>query len=404
MASVLRDGAPTADPTAIEGLIDAVREASASGTPLALRGAGTKAWYGHRLEGRSLDVRSHRGIVDYEPSELVVVARSGTALEEIEQLLAGDRQMLPFEPPRFAAAGAPAPDGEDALSRAMASARHGATLGGAIASGLSGPRRMAVGAARDFVLGTRLIDGQGRHLSFGGRVMKNVAGYDVSRVLAGSLGTLGIITEVALKVLPQPAARITLTFLLDEATALDRLNQWAGQPIAITASAWTSPDADAPSGRLAIRLEGSEAAVQAGIRRIGGVTMDALQADALWSDLREQTHRYFERRAPDLPQWRLALPSSAPPLDATALAFTEQLIEWGGAQRWIATRAEPALVREAAGRLGGHAVLWRASDALKDRCGVFAPPSAPSLAIHRRLKAEFDPHRIFNRGRLYPEL
>jgi glycolate oxidase FAD binding subunit len=397
------------DASAIDGFIDAVRSAAAGGVPLALRGGGTKAWYGHRVEGRSLDLRGNTGIVDYEPSELVLVARAGTPLVEIDAALASQRQMLAFEPPRFAVSAASVrPSADDAVSRSMANAQRGATLGGSIAAGISGPRRMASGAARDFVLGARLIDGRGQHLSFGGRVMKNVAGYDVSRLLAGSLGTLGIVTEVSLKVLPLPAESVTLSFALDEAAALDKLNRWAGQPLAITASAWVSRPAQgaysARAGRLLIRLEGNEAAVLSSIRRIGGLEVDPDDATAIWRDLREETHAYFSSRAVDAPQWRLALPSTAPPLDAATLGFTEQLIEWGGAQRWIATRADPRVVREAATRAGGHATLWRAVEDFKTKHGVFTPLSASSMAIHRRLKAEFDPARIFNRGRLYPDL
>jgi glycolate oxidase FAD binding subunit len=396
------------DTSTIDALIDAVRAAASTRTPLAIRGGGTKAWYGNRLDGRSLDVRGNSGIVDYEPSELVIVARGGTTLQEIETLLAGHRQMLAFEPPRFSSGPSlPAAD-DDAVSRAMAAAQRGATLGGCIATGLSGPRRMAAGSARDFVLGARLIDGRGQHLSFGGRVMKNVAGYDVSRALAGSLGTLGIITEVSLKVLPIPPESATLSFALDEHAALDKLNRWAGQPIPITASAWLSrpSQGDAYStrdGRLVVRLEGSEAAVQSGIRRIGGLDVDPPVAAALWRALREQTHDYFRSRPPDAPQWRLALPTIAPPLDVALLGFTDQLIEWGGGQRWIATHADPRIVRDTAARLGGHATLWRASDELKKRHGAFAPLSAPLATIHQRLKTEFDPERVFNRGRLYPE-
>jgi glycolate oxidase FAD binding subunit len=269
---------------------------------------------------------------------------------------------------------------------------------------------MAAGSARDFVLGARVIDGRGRHLSFGGRVMKNVAGYDVSRALAGSLGILGVITEVSLKVLPVPASTVTLAFPLDERTALETLNAWAGQPLAIGATAWLSqPSAQAGryggrDGRLMVRLEGSEAAVLSGIRRVGGLEVDAVDADAFWRDLREQTHPYFTSRPVDAPQWRIALPTTAPPLDPVRLGFTDQLIEWGGGQRWIATRVDPAVVRESVAAAGGHATLWRASDPLKTHHGVFTPLSAPLLAIHRRLKAEFDPEGLFNRGRLYPDL
>ena len=411
---------------ALDALLEAVRDAVATRTPLSVRGGGTKAWYGQRTEGAALDVRLHAGVIDYEPSELVMVARAGTPLAEVEALLARHRQMLAFEPPHFAPAAASAaasalPFDDDAISRARSprpasattsttdSATPGATLGGCIAAGLSGPRRMAAGAVRDFVLGARVIDGRGQHLAFGGKVMKNVAGYDVSRVLVGSLGTLGVLTEVSFKVLPQPSQSVTLAYTMDEQPALDRLNQWAGQAIAITASAWTAQPSNGAAfssrgGRLLVRLEGSEAAVQAAIRRIGGLDVDPREAAGLWRDLREQTAGFFAERPADATLWRLALPSTAPPLDATTLDFADQLIEWGGAQRWIATRADPQTVRAAAAALGGHATAWRASAETKATHGVFAPLSAPLFAIHRRLKDEFDPHRLFNRGRMYADL
>lgn len=393
-----------------EMLTDAVRRAASAKKPLAIRGGGTKLWYGHRIDGEALDVRKHSGIVDYEPSELVVVARAGTPLREIEATLAEHRQMLAFEPPHFSqSAGARPSGGDDAISRAMTVASRGATIGGCVAAGLSGPRRLAAGAVRDFVLGARLIDGRGRHLAFGGQVMKNVAGYDVSRALAGSLGTLGVVTEVSLKVLPIPAQRVTLWFALDEEAALRRMNEWAGQPIAITASAWQSAASQggpyaSRGGRLTVRLEGSEAAVQSGIRRVGGLDVEPSDADAFWSGLREQTDAFFRTRPPDASLWRIALPPTTAPLDAGRLGFTDQLLEWGGGLRWIATRTDPGIVRAAASAAGGHATLWRASEETKNRHGVFTPLSAPLMAIHRRLKAEFDPDRIFNRGRLYPDL
>ncbi|MEO8936056.1 MAG: glycolate oxidase subunit GlcE [Burkholderiaceae bacterium] len=418
MASLVQGPAATTKPGApidgLYGLIETVRSAAGDKTALAIRGSNTKSWYGHRGEGSPIDVRVHTGIVDYEPSELVLVARAGTPLREIEALLAQHRQMLAFEPPLFAPAGPVMPrTGNDAISMAMIAATRGATLGGCVASGLSGPRRMAAGSVRDFVLGARLIDGRGQHLAFGGQVMKNVAGYDVSRALVGSLGMLGIVTEVSLKVLPIPMQSVTLSFTIDEQAALDQLNQWAGQPIAITASSWASAGSRSEAqggnyasrgGRMLVRLEGSEPAVQSGIRRLGGLDVDPSEADAAWVDLREQTHPFFGRRPADGALWRIALPPTTPALDAVVLGFDDQLIEWGGALRWIATRVDPRIVRDTAARLGGHATLWRAPNDMKTTHGVFAPLSAPLMAIHRRLKAEFDPDRLFNRGRMYPEL
>ncbi len=383
----------------LEHLLETVREAASARTPLSIRGGGTKAWYGHRVAAPTLDTRGLVGIVDYEPSELVMVARAGTPLREIEAVLGRHRQMLAFEPPHFTPTRGNPAISATSVERSIAAGGREATLGGCVAAGLSGPRRIAAGSVRDFVLGARLVDGRAQHLAFGGKVIKNVAGYDVSRALAGSLGTLGVITEVALKVLPQPAQRVTLALAMDEATALAKLNEWAGMPVAITASAWRPDRPRAPQGRLLVRLEGSEAAVQSGIRCIGG--LDVEDGDAWWLGLREQTDPFFSARIADTPIWRVALPSVAPPLDAARLAFDDQLIEWGGALRWIASQADATVIRDAAASLGGHATLWRASDEMKARHRVFTPLAATAMTIQRRLQAEFDPHGIFNPGRMY---
>lgn len=350
----------------IEQFQQQVRAAATGGQALRIRGGGTKDWYGGAPAGAILDTRAYAGIVDYEPTELVITARCGTPLAEIEALLAAHRQMLAFEPPHFGA---------------------GATVGGTVAAGLCGPRRATSGAARDFVLGARLLDGRGDVLSFGGQVMKNVAGYDVSRMLAGSLGTLGLILEVSLKVLPRPFAETTLRFAMSEPEALARLNQWGGQPLPISGSAWCD-------GMLALRLSGAEAAVDAAVRRLGGDTL--LDDAAFWAGLREQRHAFFAGQAP---LWRLSVPSSTGAL----LPGTEQLVEWGGAQRWLRADGDAATaraIRGAAQDCGGHATLFRGGD---KGAGVFQP-LAPALArIHARMKDAFDPAHIFNPGRLMPE-
>ena len=347
-------------------LAERIREASAAKRPLRLAGGGSKDFYGGPLEGEPLDTRSYAGIVSYEPTELVVTARCGTPLAELEQALTAKGQMLAFEPPHFGDA---------------------ATLGGCVAAGLSGPRRMAAGAVRDFVLGARILDGRGRDLSFGGQVMKNVAGYDVSRLLAGSLGTLGLILEASLKVLPRPAAESTLRLELPEERAIESLNRWAGSPLPLSASAWRD-------GELHLRLSGAQSAVRAAAEKIGGEPLADEQARAFWTALREQTGPFF---AGDAPLWRLALPTAAPPPGLPG----ETLIEWGGAQRWLRSRAQAATVRAAADKAGGHATLFRAAER---PAGAFTP-LAPVLArIHRELKAAFDPAGIFNPGRLYPDL
>jgi len=345
-------------------LQDRIRDAAARRAPLRLRGGGSKDFYGGALAGEVFDTRGYAGVVSYEPTELVVTARCGTRLEELEATLEASGQMLAFEPPRFGA---------------------DATLGGCVAAGLSGPRRAAAGAVRDFVLGARLLDGRGRELSFGGQVMKNVAGYDVSRLLAGSLGTLGLILEVSLKVLPRPAAELTLQLEFPEQGAIEALNRWAGQPLPISASAWRGGD-------LGLRLSGAPSALRAAARKIGGRPMDPAQAGRFWSGIREHADPFF---AGDAPLWRLSLPSQA-----TALGLPgEQMIEWGGALRWLRTRADAAAVRAAAERAGGHATLFRAAD---KTAGAFAPLSPVLLRLHRELKAAFDPAGIFNPGRLHP--
>jgi len=342
--------------------LDRIRSAHAANTPLVIQGGGSKTFYGNADEGEVLSTRALTGVVDYQPKELVLTARAGTPLAEIEALLAEQNQMLAFEPPHFGDA---------------------ATLGGSIAAGLSGPRRPYAGAARDFVLGVRLIDGTGQPLRFGGQVIKNVAGYDVSRLMVGALGTLGLITEVSLKVLPQPALETTLQFELDEAAAIGSMNQWAGQPLPLSASSWHA-------GLLTLRLSGAASAVRAAQARLGGEPLQ--DAGAFWQRLRDQATPFFDKR----PLWRLAVKSTTPPLKLGEA----QWIEWGGAVRWLASELPAAALREAAGQAGGHATLFRGK-APAD--GAFAP-LAPALAtLHRSLKQRFDPRGILNRGRLYPD-
>jgi glycolate oxidase FAD binding subunit len=338
--------------------------AASAEMPLCIRGGGSKDFYGETPHGDILDTRGHCGIVAYEPTELVITARCGTPLAEIEAALAAQNQFFAFEPPSFA---------HD---------NNAATIGGAVAAGLSGPRRASVGALRDFVLGLSLLDGVPRRLTFGGTVMKNVAGYDVSRLIAGSMGTLGLILEVSLKVLPRPVAEATLRFDLPQAKAIEALNAWAGQPLPISASCWHDDV-------LTVRLSGARAAVAAAQAKLGGELVG--DATAFWNDLREQRHEFFSGTET---LWRLSLPSIAPPLDLPGA----QLIEWGGSQRWW--HGEAGAARVAATSAGGHAVLFRGAD---KSAGVFQPLPAPLLQIHQRLKAAFDPRGVFNPGRLYPD-
>ena len=343
----------------LDELREQVRAATAARAPLVIRAGGTKDFYGNATAGQRLDPRGHAGIVAHEPTELVITARCGTKLAELEAVLDAAGQMLPFEPPHFGAE---------------------ATIGGCVAAGLAGPRRASAGGVRDYLLGAKLLVGSGEALAFGGTVMKNVAGYDVARLAAGSLGVLGVITEVSLKVLPKPVAVATLRLELDEAAALKRMNEWAGQPLPVSATTWLD-------GVLQVRLSGARAAVTEAQATIGG---EAVDGAALWHGLREQTDPYF---AGDAPLWRLALPSTAPALDLAGA----QLIEWGGAQRWLRSDAPATEIRARAAACGGHATLFRGGE----RRDVFMPLAAPIDAIHRRLKAEFDPAGIFNRGRMY---
>jgi glycolate oxidase FAD binding subunit len=378
---------PVSDPV-LTRWVDAVQTARSERRSLALQGGGTKSFYGPPGRGEPFDLRALRGISSYEPSELVVTVRAGTPLAELEAALAEKGQCLPFEPPRF---------GVDSQA---------GTVGGMVAAGLAGPARASSGGVRDFVLGATLLNGRGEVLSFGGQVMKNVAGYDVSRLLAGSMGVLGIVCEVSLKVLPQPVATRTLHFERDEATALQQLNRWAGQPLPLSASAWWR-------GALVLRLAGARAAVEAAAQRLvsqdGGHPIEPAAAEAFWTGLRDHTDEFFRDSAASLQGgaslWRVSVPSTAAPLALQG----DQLIEWGGAQRWWVTRDAAARVREVAAAAGGHACVFRAGGAAQDRVvagagHVLAPLSPTLLALHRRLKQAFDPDAVFNPGRLHPDL
>jgi glycolate oxidase FAD binding subunit len=346
--------------------IGRVHDAVETRRQLRIRGGGSKDFLGGSLSGEVLETSGYRGIVAYEPTELVIVARAGTPLAELEAALAEKGQCLPFEPPHFG---------------------QSATVGGMVAAGLSGPRRAAVGAVRDYVLGTTVIDGKGELLSFGGQVMKNVAGYDVPRLMAASLGTLGLLTEVALKVLPVPVAEKTLRFAMSETEALQKLNAWGGKPLPIAASVWEN-------SALTIRLMGAKAAVEAAQASLGGESVG--DAASFWSSVREQTHPFF---AGDAPLWRLSVASVTPPLGFSG----STLIEWGGAQRWLRGSFDAQALRAAAAQSGGHATLFRGDEALKAAAGVFQPLSPALARIHRNLKKAFDPHGVFNVGRMYQD-
>ncbi|WP_066269342.1 glycolate oxidase subunit GlcE [Hydrogenophaga palleronii] len=363
-------------------LIDRVRDAAAARAPLRIVGGNTKAFYGEPVgTGEPLSTRGWAGIVSYEPTELVVTVRAGTPLAELEAVLAERGQCFPFEPPHFAPGG---------------------TVGGMVAAGLTGPARASVGSVRDHVLGARFVNGAGELLTFGGQVMKNVAGYDISRSLGGSMGTLGLITELSLKVMPVAPAEATLVFALGQHDALEQLHRWGGQPLPINASCWVKDStlADAPE-LLFVRLRGAVAAVESACERLAreaaGTRMDNAQAASDWADCRDQRLPFFQ--SPDASQslWRLSVPQTAPVLDLP----WAQLIEWQGAQRWLwAPAGAAAQIRAATVAVNGHATLFRAGADGAPGVPRFDRTSPAITAITQRLRAACDPAGIFNPGRM----
>lgn len=358
---------------ALQQLCEQVKSAAARQQTLRIRGGGTRAFYGNPWPAEEtagwLDTSGCRGIVGYEPSELVLTARAGTPLAEVEATLDAQRQMLAFEPPRLGAGG---------------------TFGGCIAAGLSGPRRMSAGRAADFVLGTRLLDARGDLLHFGGEVMKNVAGYDVSRLLAGSLGVLGVLVEISVKVVPKPRCEATVVMACDESGALRRCLAWRSRPLPVTGTAWVADG----GGRLTVRLSGNESAVREARTTIGGDPMPDAAAAAFWTGMRDQTHAFFDAR----PLWRIVLPPKAP-----VLAIGAALAEWGGGLRWVKGPQDAAALRSRVEALGGSATLYRrAADDVATP--TFPPLPEAVMRIHRRLKHAFDPAGLFNRGRLLADL
>ncbi|MDP2834798.1 MAG: glycolate oxidase subunit GlcE [Pseudomonadota bacterium] len=355
-------------------LIDHVRQAIADRTPLCIQAGGSKAFYGRHCQGEPLEVSGHSGDIRYEPSELVLTARAGTKLSEIEALLAANNQMLPFEPPHFSPA---------------------ATLGGMVAAGLSGPRRPWGGSVRDAVLGVRLLNGRGEVLRLGGQVMKNVAGYDLSRLMVGALGTLGVLLEVSIKVLPRPAEERTLVFELDSVAAATRQIEWGRRPLPLSATLFQD-------ARLHVRLSGSAQGVQAARAAMGGEEVrshaGAVRSHAgawerdIWAEVRDQTLALFLTATP---LWRVSLPAAAPALPG------ERLTEWGGALRWLATDESGETLRQRVATLGGHATLFRGHDGSGE---VFHPLPPAMLALHQRVKQALDPHGLFNPGKLYQGL
>ncbi len=330
-------------------------------TPLQIRGGDSKLFLGNISPATPLDVSAHCGIVNYDPVELVITARAGTSLQKLEEALSAHKQMLPFEPPHFG---------------------KNATLGGTIACGLAGPSRPFSGSARDYVLGITLINGKGDILRFGGQVMKNVAGYDCSRLMAGAMGTLGVILEVSLKVLPRQAAEVTLVQDMDTAQALSVMNSWAGKALPLTAGCHDGQ-------RLYLRLSGAQTAVDSAQRLIGGTLLN--NADTFWQSVKEHQHPFFQTQHP---LWRLSLPEGTPELDVESQCF----IDWCGAQRWLISNKSPEEIRSIAHALGGHATLFRKAQLNSE---TFHPPEKGVMQLHRSLKQAFDPAGILNPNRLY---
>jgi glycolate oxidase FAD binding subunit len=381
--------------TALHHITDRIRAAAATGTALRIRGGGSKDFYGNSLKGELLDTTGLNGILSYEPSELVVTAGAGTPLAVLEAVLRERGQCLAFEPPHY-------------LWSAGAGTQ--ATVGGMVAAGLSGPARANAGAVREYVLGLHMVNGLGEQLVFGGQVMKNVAGYDVSRMMVGSMGTLGLITQVSLKVLPVAPAEATLVFALDQTRALECLHRWGGQPLPLNASCWIHDDTTAsPAGQdlLFVRLRGAVAAVEAACQTMlseqTGQRMDNTQAQSDWTLCRDQQLPFFHRPAdPAMALWRLSVAQTAPAFDALPLP---QLVEWHGGLRWLWAPVEAeAQLQALAHAHGGHATLFVAPYAYSTRAtGEFSINDSAQMAIQQRLKHSLDPKSIFNPQRLFAD-
>ncbi len=347
-----------------ENLIAAVKAAYHNDEKLRIQGSGSKSFYGNPVAGTTLDVTGHCGVLTYEPSELVITARAGTRLADIDRILTDARQILGFEPPWF---------GEDA------------TIGGAVACGLSGPRRPFAGSVRDFVLGINCINGKGEYLSFGGQVIKNVAGYDVSRLMVGALGALGVICEVSLKVLPRPEVELTRVLELDDGTARKEMVRLARLPLPLSGLSYYG-------GLLRVRLSGTENGIRAAESQIGGEVDQ--NGTVYWQRLKEQQLNFFYRNQS---LWRLSVAATAPTMKLDG----DCLLDWGGAQRWIYTDDDPDILFNVARRMGGHATMFK-PDAGWPR-GRFSALEEPAKGIHSRIKSAFDPKRILNSGILYAD-
>lgn len=343
-----------------QALSRAVAAAAAQGEALRIVGGDTRAGYGHPVDGRVLHLSGHRGVVAYDPSELVITVRAGTPVAEVEALLDAQGQMLPFEPPSFGPKG---------------------TIGGMVAAGLSGPRRPFAGALRDYVLGAKILDGRGQVLNFGGTVFKNVAGFDAFRLMAGALGCLGVILEVSLRVAPKPRAEAAMVIDSADAPARRWVARMMSRPVPISGAFHDGQ-------RLHVRLSGGESAVLSAIKQLGG----EVEVVSVWRSIRHLTHPALAGGT----LWRLSIPAGVEPTD---LPEGRLAWDWGGAQVWLAGDPPAAEVFAAAARMGGHATLFRGRG---DQ--VFQPLPAPLLALHKRIKAALDPAGVLNPGRMYEGL
>lgn len=357
-------------------LQEKVVQANQNGQVIRITGSGTKDWLGNNLHGETLSTKEYSGILSYQPDELVITVKSGTSLKEVEQTLTEKNQQFAFEPPHF---------GEHA------------TIGGMVASGLAGPGRVSAGGLRDFVLGAKIMNGQGQIMNFGGTVMKNVAGYDVSRLMPSSMGTLALLLDVSIKVLPKAAATATVKVEIEQSKAIHLMNLLASQPWPLNASTWIGEN----TGTLYLRLSGAKAAVQSATSSFAKTydmqTMDADEAALFWTSIREQTHSWF-KSDDQTALWRLALPSTTDALDLGG----ETLIEWHGGQRWHRGSLDPKAIKVLAQSLGGHASVFRAEDKIPQMLSSLKdnPLTVALVNVENQLRKTFDPNGVFATGRL----
>ncbi len=349
-----------------EHLHQQVKAAIASRESVYIHGGNSKSFYGNKVDAKLLDISQHTGVVNYEPTELCITVRAGTRLSDIETLLAENQQILPFEPPMYT---------DDA------------TIGGAIATGISGPRRAYTGSVRDAILGVQIINGDGDIVDFGGQVMKNVAGYDLSRLMVRSQGTLGVILNVSLRLLPKPTHDISLSFETSATEAIEYFQSLRTQQLPISATAWHDNQAY-------IRLSASEATIENSQKKLGLSPLET--SESLWQDFRDHKHTFFNRF--DRPLWRLSL---SPAAENASNLDEQQLIEWGGAQRWLSSNAPANIIQSLMSKQGGHATLFRSNVADTQIFPVLDPVL---LTLHQRLKSKMDPHGIFNPNRIYQGL